>query len=103
MEETNMDTLDTVLRSVERNGFETQFKITQEGLLSLRTHHLFQPNQIQVIHFYRFEGASNQDDNAILYAIKTCDQEKGTLVDGYGSSADFMVADFMKQVRYFHK
>jgi hypothetical protein len=34
----------------------------------------------------RFEGMSDPDDNAILYAISTKNGRKGILVDGYGIS-----------------
>jgi hypothetical protein len=37
-----------------------------------------------VIAYYRFEGASNPDDNVVLYVIETSRGEKGLLLDAYG-------------------
>lgn len=49
----------------------------------------------------RFEGMSNPDDNAILYAITTSDGKKGTLVDGYGLSGG-QVSKKMLNKLHFH-
>ena len=103
MEKINMTTLVTVLKELELQGYKSQFKATESGLLSLQSHDNFQPDEVKVNHFYRFEGESNQDDNAILYAIETKNNEKGTLVDGYGPSSDTLVGTFMKQVECIHK
>jgi hypothetical protein len=84
-------------------GFETQFKATEQGLLSLTTQKIFQPDEVKVVHFYRFEGDSNPSDSSIVYAIEANDGEKGTLVDGYGSSSDSLITDFMHKVEEIHK
>ena len=103
MEKKNMTTLTSVLQQLETDGYITQFKATEKGLLSLQSHYTFQPEELKVMHFYRFEGESNQDDSAILYAIETNNNEKGTLVDGYGPSADTLVGEFMQHVEGIHK
>ncbi|WP_298151870.1 hypothetical protein [Flavobacterium sp.] len=103
MEKRNMTTLSSILARLESEGYTNQFKATEAGLLSLQSHYTFSPDELCVTHFYRFEGESNQDDSAILYAIETNNNEKGTLVDGYGPSADTLVGDFMQRVEGIHK
>ncbi|WP_159086070.1 hypothetical protein [Flavobacterium faecale] len=98
-----MDSLITVLAYVEKLGFTSQFEVNGDLLTSLKTKKKYKPKQIKIIHFYRFEGTSSQDDSAIMYAIETDDNEKGTLVDGYGSSADTATSDFMRAVDDIHK
>ncbi len=99
----NMVTLATVITKLTRKGYETQFKVTPEGLSSLSSEKLFRPNEVKVTHFYRFEGESNPADNSILYAIETTTGEMGTLVDGYGISSDHLVDAFIKQVERINK
>lgn len=41
---------------------------------------------------------SNPDDNAILYAITTSNNQKGTLVDGYGISSGQISKEMMKKL-----
>ena len=55
------------------------------------------------MNFYRFEGESDPDDNAILYIIETNDGTKGTLVDAYGVYNDSRVSQFMKAVETIQK
>ena len=102
-EKEHMQTLVSCLNYLYKSGYQTQFKATTIGLLSLATEKIFQPTQIRIVHFYRFEGESNPSDNAILYAIETNDEEKGTLVNGYGPSSDSLVNEFMEQVEKIHQ
>jgi hypothetical protein len=46
---------------------------------------------------------SDPDDNAILYVIKTSDDTKGTLIDGYGVYMDPKLSAFMKEVENIQK
>lgn len=98
-----LETLVSVQRKLEEEGFETQFKATEQGLLSLSTERTFQPEEVKIESFYRFEGESDPEDNSIIYAIETDSGEKGTLADGYSNSSDALVSDFIKQVKEIHK
>jgi hypothetical protein len=103
MEKVNMDSLVTVLARIENLGFTSQFEINGKSMVSLRTYKHYLPNEIKIVHFYRFEGESNPEDSSIMYAIETYDKEKGTLVDGYGTASDPSTADFMRKVNDIHK
>jgi hypothetical protein len=92
----------SVFETLNALGFKTQFKATGQGLLSLTTKKLFQPDEIEVVNFFRFEGDSNPSDSSIVYAIKTNDGEKGTLMDAYGEANDTNVTEFMQKVEKIH-
>lgn len=98
-----MDSLVTVLASVEKMGFTTQFEVKSMRLHSLKTNYSYAPDQVKISHFFRFEGESSSDDSAIMYAIETNDGEKGTLVDGYGTTADPETANFIRNVKNIQK
>ncbi|MDH7460444.1 hypothetical protein QEG73_04115 [Chitinophagaceae bacterium 26-R-25] len=85
------------------NGYTQDFKVNDKGLLSLQTEQVYKPSDVRVVDFYRFEGASDPDDNAILYVIETGNGSKGTLVDAYGVYADMQIGRFLKQVEDIHK
>ena len=102
-EKIQMETMVSILNSLDTLGFKTQFKANLEGLLSLTSNKVFQPEQVKIVHFYRFEGESNPSDSSILYAIETQDGEKGTLVDGYGNDSDLNVSVFIQSVKEIHK
>lgn len=98
-----MKTLSEMITKLTQKGYDVQFKVTEEGMVSLSTDKVYKPDQLKICHFYRFEGESNPADNSILYAIETRDGEKGTLVDGYGASSDELIDRFIKQVDEIEK
>jgi len=99
----DMKTLASCLNKLTLAGYTEDFKAGERGLLSLQHEKIYEPSQIQVTDFYRFEGASDPADNSILYAIETDDGVKGTLVDAYGPYADSKVVTFMEEVERLHK
>ncbi len=103
IEKKEMNTLVSCLNTLMASGFETQFKTTKNGLKSLTTEITYQPEEIKVLNFYRFEGESDPADNSILYAIETKNGERGTLTDAYGPYSDSNVTRFMKQVEEIEK
>lgn len=98
-----MKTMADCLNKLVLDGYTENFKASERGLLSLDNERIYEPGQIHVVNFYRFEGASDPADNSILYAIETSDGIKGTLVDAYGPYADARVDSFMKEVEDIHK
>jgi hypothetical protein len=98
-----MKSLATCLNRMVMKGYTEDFKIGDHGLEALTHHNSYQPEQIQVVNFYRFEGESDPDDNAILYVIETNDGIKGTLVDAYGVYNDAKVSKFMSDVQSIQK
>lgn len=99
----DMKSMTLCLNKLLNEGYDEDFKAIDQGLQSLKTGNIYTPEQIQVVNFYRFEGASDPADNSILYAIETSDGAKGTLADAFGPYADTRVDKFMKDVEEFYK
>jgi hypothetical protein len=93
-----MKSLTSCLAKIVNDGYSEDFKVTDNGLEAVQHQRAYSPAEIQVINFFRFEGESDPDDNAILYVIETSDGIKGTLVDSYGTYSDAGVAHFMEDV-----
>ena len=98
-----MKSLSSCLEKMIEQGFTDDFKAIPEGLKSLRTDNVYQPGDVRIVNFYRFEGISNPDDMSILYAIEATDGVKGTLVDAYGTYADTDVNNFILEVENMQK
>ncbi len=99
----HMKSLASCLNKMVLEGYDDDFKIGHNGLKSLKSEQVYQPEDITVVNFFRFEGQSDPNDNTIMYVIKTKDGLKGTLVDAYGAYADKDLAEFMKEVESFEK
>jgi hypothetical protein len=98
-----MKSLSTCLNKMISDGYEEDYKVTERGLESLQKGKVYKPEQVQIINFFRFEGMSDPDDNAILYVIETDDGGKGTVIDGYGIYNEPRIAGFMKEVESIQK
>jgi hypothetical protein len=99
----DMKTLASCLNKLVLDGYTEDFKVNEKGLYSLQTEKLYKPEDVHVVNFYRFEGASDPADNSILYAIETGEGIKGTLIDAYGPYAEPLVTTFMKKVEDVNK
>jgi hypothetical protein len=99
----DMKTLASCLNKLMLDGYDQDFKVNEKGIFSMQTEKKYRPEDIHVVNFYRFEGASDPGDNSILYAIETSDGAKGTLTDAYGPYAEPLVTAFMKKVEDVNK
>jgi hypothetical protein len=99
----DMKTLADCINKMVLSGYTEDFKVSESGLLSLQKEKLYQPEEVHVVNFFRFEGASDPADNSILYVIETNDGTKGTLTDAYGPYADQAVTKFMDEVADIEK
>lgn len=98
-----MKSLVSCLNHMVHDGYSEDFQITPMGLASLNKQSYYQPEDVRIVNFFRFEGESNPDDNAILYLIETNDGMKGTLVDGYGIYTDSAISNFLTEVKQIEK
>jgi hypothetical protein len=83
---------------LKEKGYEAEFQITPEGLKCLQNNKIYQPEDIHIVEFCRFEGITNPDDMAILYVVEAKDGIKGVIIDAYGLYSDDDLGAFMKQV-----
>ena len=83
---------------LNEEGFTKDFRVSEGRLLSYDNDKSYGPEEVKIIDFYRFEGETNPDDMAILYAIECNDGTKGTISNSYGPLADTDIDAFLVQV-----
>jgi len=99
-----MKTLASCINKMTMEGYTEDYKVNESSqLISLRDEKNYSPEEVHIVNFYRFEGASDPADNSILYVIETDDGKKGTLIDAYGPYADPQVSKFIKRVEDISK
>lgn len=82
-------TLSQTVNALRLEGYTMDFNILQERIICHQTNTELSGDDFTIDKVYRFEGASNPDDQSILYAISSLKFDvKGLLVNGYGISAD---------------
>lgn len=80
-------------------GFDKNYNVITSHNMVDENGISYRPSQVSVDAFYRFEGSSNPDDNSIIYAIKTKDGSKGTLVSSYGSTGSRKFSEFILNIK----
>ena len=57
-------------------------------------------DEFEIVDLYRYEGESDPADEATVYALSSKSGLKGVLVTGYGTSADEVAEEVLKQLHY---
>lgn len=92
-----MTTLSRVLEVLKGEGYTTDFNLKDSCLQCTGNTLQIHPEDFVVDRHYRFEGDSDPDDSAIVYAISSVKHGlKGTLVNGYGIYTDELSAEMMR-------
>ena len=99
MSQTNDATLADALDDLRRRGFSENFGVVGSGLRAVDSGKAFRAEELIIREYYRFEGISDPDDMAIVYAIESQDGTRGMLVDAFGLYANPVISAFLNDVR----
>ena len=82
-------TLSETLNELLKLGYTHDFNIKEECIVCDKSNISLSPEEFKIDQVYRFEGDSDPEYQAVLYAISSEKFNlKGTLVNGYGLSAE---------------
>ncbi len=96
----NFGTLSETLNELKKLGYTVDFNIGLECLVCPKDEIVLQPEDFQIDRVYRFEGASDPDDQSIVYAISSPKfHVKGALINGYGIFADETPSRLVEKLR----
>ena len=93
-----METLSNAVERLISGGFTAHFGVVGDRLRAFDSGKTFGAHELIIREFQRFEGVSDPDDMAILYAIESTDGTRGSLVDGFGAYASPAVSAFLHDV-----
>ena len=96
---TDYGTLSQTINGLKEEGYTLDFNIKEDYLFCRHNQVQLSPDDFEIDGVFRFEGESNPDDEAVLYAISSTKHDiKGTLVNGYGISADAASNNLIKKL-----
>jgi hypothetical protein len=98
-----MNTLSECINDAVKKGYKENFKISGNKMQTEDKKSSYRAENTVISDFYRFEGNSDPQDNAVLYLIKTEDGKKGILIDAYGAYADENISNFIGEVDEIQK
>ncbi len=97
-EENRMTSLSKVIDKLKAHGYTANLGIQNDELVDFDQKRRYQANELQLDHEYRTEGATNPDDESLLFAVSAKNGMKGILVAPYGANADTSIIEFMNRV-----
>jgi hypothetical protein len=83
-QEDQMTTIAGVMEKLRQKKFDNEFTWTEKGF-SAGKGKFYQPQDLVILRTYRFEGASDPADSAILYILRANDGLIGYSLDAYGA------------------
>lgn len=95
--------LSQTVDDLSSQGWSAEFTATEDGqLLCGPCGHTISPNDVQIDSVNRFEGASDPDDEAAVFALTCHCGCKGVYVVAYGPSMSSPDADVVAQLSRRH-
>ena len=91
-------TLSEAVQHLKKRGFTQDFFVNDQGKSIEANDIRFQPSEVKLVEFHRFEGTSDPADMSIVYALETTSGVKGTVVDSFGADGTETISAFMNKV-----
>lgn len=98
MAQTGYKTLAEAIEGLRERGFAANFELLNKAFLAVNSGRTFTADQLTIVEHHRFEGASDPDDMAVVYAIEARDGTRGTIADAFGPQANPDLGAFLKNV-----
>ena len=93
-----MATLSSTIERLTGKGFTAHFGVVGNRLREFESGETFGAHEVIIRGYDRFEGVSDPDDMAIVYAIESQTGIRGSLVDAFGAYSDSRVSTFLQDV-----
>jgi hypothetical protein len=86
------------LEGLRRRGYTANFEFTGDVLRDSARRRQYAASDLTIVEHHRFEGASDPDDMAIVYAIEGRDGARGVLVAAFGPYAEPGLGRFLDRM-----
>jgi hypothetical protein len=92
------ETITEALSQLKNRGFTLDFNLEENCIVC--AHGKFDPEDLEIVEFYRYEGTSDPADESIVYALESKSGIKGVLVNAFGLYGDSRTQDTMKRLQF---
>jgi hypothetical protein len=93
-------TVSEAITALKKQGYTIDFNLEHNCFTCQNGSKRFQTDEFEIADVYRYEGNTDPADEATVYAIESKSGLKGTLVTGYGASADPSAARMLEKMKY---
>lgn len=86
------------LAAFREQGYTTDFTMDTDGVTWKGGRYM--PEELKIVDMYRYEGDSDPDEEASVYALVSREGVKGTLVTGYGISSETSYQQLLERLEW---
>jgi hypothetical protein len=95
----NYETVVAALNGLKAKGYTLDFNIAFDNISCAQNGTCLNPSEFEITEVHRFEGATDPDDQDVVYAVESKDGSlKGTLTSAYGMYADTLSNDMVRKL-----
>jgi len=84
-------TVTKALEELTEKGYTVDFNMQENRIIN-------SPDDFEIVHLYRYEGASDPGDEAMVFGIKSSTGEKGVFVAGLSAFTDNSAAMVLNEL-----
>ena len=92
------ETLSEAITDLKNRGYSGDFNLHPEWIECPPLNLKLKPTEFHVDEVHRFEGATDPDDSAVLYAISSS-EIKGILIDAYGAYSGSLSTEMISRLK----
>ena len=93
------ETLSEAIDDLKNRGYKNDFNLHPDWIECASLTLKLKPEEFHVDEIHRFEGMTNPDDSAVLYAISSSNGVNGLLIDAYGAYSDSLSTMMINKLR----
>ena len=93
------ETLSEAIGALQSRGYSADFNLHPEWIECPPLNLKLKPDDFHVDEVHRFEGMTDPDDSAVLYAVSSSSGVRGLLVDAYGAYAAALSTLMIEKLR----
>jgi len=87
------------IQELKKRGFPANFEFLNQTFRDVDSGKTFKADELTIVKYYRFEGASDPDDMSVVYAIESADGLKGVIADAFGLYANPDLGGLLETVK----
>jgi len=94
-------TISEAINKLRDQGFVLDFQVENNSFVI--DSKLYDPEQIEIVDLYRYEGDSDPADESSVFALTAPGGLKGILVAGYGPNANEEMGEMIKHLHFKYR
>ena len=93
------DNLVEATTELKKRGFTKSYEMRNGKLYCFENESTYNADQLRIVEYHRFEGASNPASTSVIFALEAEDGSKGVIISTYGAYMDAGLATFLDEVK----